>query len=173
MDPTQNSKFKRRRNVNLIVGIDPGTITGFACWWNGTLFRHESWTAVKIENIVLELANEIGLQNTVVIVEDASVLGSFVPWTKQAKNAASARAQGAGSVKRDSKRWIEFLQYHNINYLRISPRENTFKKQCKEYIIKAIGEEIHGVTNQHARDAISCAYVGRKILKIMPERINK
>lgn len=148
----------------IIIGIDPGSTTGYAEYWHNNLSDHTSGKAVEIENKILKLIGDKFLTNEILaIIEDARQM-VYIPWSQSAKKQAKSRSQGAGQIKKDSKRWEEFLQYHKIPYAMISPKQNTHKKLSEEVLSKVIDQKI-GRSSQHARDAISCAFVGLSLLK--------
>lgn len=132
------------------IGIDTGTHTGIAVWVpkdnddyqpekRGKLIQvecHDFWQAVEIVNICRDC------QAVTLHIEDAR-LAKF--W----KDADSARAQGAGSVKRDAAMWEGFAKHFNIPYVLHRPKMGA--KIDADAFKRLTGWQ--GRTNEHSRDA--------------------
>jgi hypothetical protein len=128
----------------LIVGIDPGVHTGFAIW----SLEHEAFTDVRTLGIteamtrVRLMCNAGSLHS--VIFEDARLRKWFGAKGKEA-------LQGAGSIKRDSSIWEEFLiGLESIPFLPVSPEGKGVKYDAKAFQ-RITGWT--GRTSEHARDA--------------------
>ena len=124
----------------LIIGIDPGVKTGFA------VKDLESLRYIEVSTLMLHQAFERIIElkekrQILVVVEDARKRKWF-------GNTGSERHQGAGSVKRDSKAWEDFLQDKEIIHRMQSPK-NT--KVNPEWFKKVTYYE--GRTSIHAREA--------------------
>jgi hypothetical protein len=98
----------------LKIGIDPGVNTGFATLDSGnrqltlrTLKLHQGFEAIKILNETYDID---------VVIENPNLLKRF----NLVKN-ASAKLQGAGSVKRDYSAWTDFFDDHGIRYQAAKP----------------------------------------------------
>jgi len=120
-----------------LIGIDPGTNTGFAIKDAGKITYV---AALKIHE-----AMELAKQNTdaVFYVEDARKRKWF-------GNTGREVLQGAGSVKRDCAIWSDFLVDLGVEFRMVAPKDNktklgasTFKQQTG----------YQGRTNKHGRDA--------------------
>lgn len=121
------------------IGIDIGTNTGLAISESGKLTHVASHTILDAMEKALEykgatLHIEDPTQNTYVAKTTRKEIG---------------RLQGAGSVKRDFKIWMEFAEKHGFKYVLHSHRKT--KKLNAEQFKKLTGWKKQ--TNQHARDA--------------------
>lgn len=135
----------KRNKAHLLIGIDPGTHTGFAVFSNksNSYIRVESMKAVEAEDeIMVYKATEIPIH---VFVEDTRKLR--LPKALQSKG----RDRGAGSVGRDMGRWQEFLEHHNIPHTMtgLSPKE--FRAGDDAWFRKKTGWDKR--TNDHSRCA--------------------
>jgi hypothetical protein len=131
---------------NVIVGIDPGTMTGIAVW-NRRESRFVSINTVWIHramNMILSLANELDPGDLGVRFEDARTRKFF-----KGENMAQ-KQQGAGSIKRDCNIWQDFLEDNCI------PLDTVTAGKIKTKYSAAEFEKITGWkwrTSTHARDA--------------------
>lgn len=132
------------------IGIDVGTKTGIAVWDRqsksftrlDTLKIHEAWALVTRIN-----QGYVGM--IFVRVEDARKIS----WETKDKKADAARAQGAGSVKRDAAIWEDFLTDMNIPFEMVKAN-NTKLPADKFEMITGYKEQ----TSSHARDAAMMVY---------------
>lgn len=135
-----------------VVGIDPGTHTGFALWNSETrvLERVESMQIHRAMEQVSFLYHGGGTligQPLLVIFEDAHTIRMS---SKGKTYGQTSRLQGVGSVKRDSSIWRDFLEDHGIPY---------FGRTYKAGLTKLNAEEFKRLTgwmqstNDHGRDA--------------------
>jgi len=128
----------------VLIGIDPGVNTGIAFWDK----VHEHFTEIRSLPIHKAMrwvidAHRMNMLDGVVF-EDARLRTGYF-----GKN-SRAKAQGAGSVKRDCSIWEEFLTDSEIKFTKISPRDKGAKVDAARF--KALtGWE--GQTNEHGRDA--------------------
>jgi len=124
-----------------LIGIDPGTKTGFAIW-NA---KAQEFTQVETRNIVSAMQQIRFIVNDKVVVffEDARLRKFF-------GNSGRERLQGAGSIKRDSAIWEEFCKYYDIEYQAVAPKNNITKTKA-DYFKKLTGWD--GRTSEHSRDA--------------------
>lgn len=127
------------------IGIDPGVKTGIALW------DAEQKAFIAIQTLKIHEAMRVvetaiqnnGKENIRVRFEDARLRSWF-------GNSGREQLQGAGSVKRDSKIWDEFLQDQGVEFQPVAPRANTTKTDQKQF------QKITGYkerTSNHARDA--------------------
>ena len=129
--------------MKILIGIDPGVNTGFAVSQNGVLTDvfsckiHQALTLV--EAYIMENLN----CTPIIYVEDARKRGC-------SPEASAAKAQGAGSVKRDCKIWEDFLTGHGVQFILVAPQHNNTKLTADQF--KKI-TKWQGRTNEHARDA--------------------
>lgn len=129
----------------ILVGLDPGVITGYA--------RADATTQTVIDVQSLKIHVAMRLIETarpdLVMFEDARKrkYGFQAMDAEQAKYGAAVR-EGAGSVKRDSKIWEDFLDDLGIPYLARKPSRT---KVGELYFKAATGYQ--GRTSSHGRDA--------------------
>lgn len=135
--------MRKIKKYEIVIGIDAGVHTGYAIWNKKTktlivaksLKIHEAMVRVKM----LYESNS----NTLVRVEDARQRKWF-------GNAGREKLQGAGSVKRDSQIWEDYLKDLGVDFVMVAPKNNTTKLNAESF--KQI-TGYQGKTNEHARDA--------------------
>lgn len=141
-----------RQNCRYFVGIDPGVRTGVAIYDK----RLEVLTTVKTFNIVeaqaflltwINSLDQEGRSQTFFVLEDARLRKKF--------QGGTARYQGAGSVKRDSKMWCEFFAQHGLKFYRKAPVAalNNFSTESFEQYTG-----YKGITSKHSRSAAMLVY---------------
>lgn len=139
----------------LIIGIDPGTSTGFAAWDKAAqkLLRVDT---LKLHEAMFTLADmhDRGLIEHVVY-EDAHLRTWF---GNHSAKKDRAKLQGAGSIKRDCTIWSEFLVDRGIPYLAVKPSAGS-TKWTAEHFKRVTGWT--GRTSEHGRDA-AVLIIGRK-----------
>lgn len=128
-----------------IVGIDPGTVTGFSVF-----SRNEDDLIIVDSGSLIECYEKLMKYKNVcfVRIEDARK-------RKWYGNAGRGKLQGVGSVKRDCKIWQEICEYHDIPFELVHPKNNTTKltaDQFKKYT------KWEGRTNEHKRDSAMLVY---------------
>lgn len=139
----------------IVIGIDPGTATGFAVWdaKERKLWRVESMLIHQAMTAVLDIRAQKGTRGMplepgqlLVIFEDARTIriGGGENFDRKAK------LQGVGSIKRDSAIWEDFLEDHGIAYQGKRWTRGTTKWDA-DYFKRTTGWT--GTTNNHARDA--------------------
>lgn len=142
----------------LIVGIDPGTHTGFAKWDRAakrllqvdTLKIHKAMQRVEFEHASGHLK--------MVVVEDARLRKWFGHAdTRVARSGAGIR-EGVGSVKRDASIWADFLGDLGCAFLLLKPGAGGPTKLDAVAFAKLTGWTER--TSNHARDA-ACIVWGR------------
>lgn len=129
--------------ADLVVGIDPGVLTGLAVW---DKFRRELRVVASM-GAMAAMAQVSGLNRDGclrgVVFEDARLRTWFGIKGREAW-------QGAGSIKRDCSLWEEFLRLHSIEFKAVSPRQKGSKLDAAAF------ERLTGWphrTNEHSRDA--------------------
>ncbi len=133
---------KKTGKIN--IGIDCGVKTGFAVW-NSSSQSFEEISTLKIHQAidsVLEYHRIYG-KDLFVRFEDARKRKWFGSTGRE-------KLQGAGSVKRDSKIWDDFLKDNKINYEAVAPAENTTKLSAEQF--QNITKYTR-TTSVHSRDA--------------------
>ncbi|TGN00396.1 hypothetical protein EHR03_13040 [Leptospira mayottensis] len=127
----------------LLIGIDPGTKTGFAVWDREVreLIHVATYSLLKAQDEVKAYFKKG--KSLCLIIEDARKRKWF-------GNNAEAKRQGAGSVKRDCKIWQEFCEQEGIYYRLVHPQRGATKLKAVEF------QALTGWTKrttEHARDA--------------------
>lgn len=132
----------------IVVGVDPGTVTGLARWDTraGQLLDVESSSILRAMDRVLYWAASAG--DVLVIVEDARKRQVFDATDAKIKKYGHAIREGVGSVKRDSAIWEEFLTSRVIPHYMRRPIHT---KQDANFLKRVSGWTAR--TNEHARDA--------------------
>ncbi|MCB0446400.1 MAG: hypothetical protein KDD03_02620 [Gelidibacter sp.] len=126
----------------IFIGIDPGVKTGYAVWCT------DQKKLVEVKTIGITMAMDLVRYerdmrgDLLVIVEDARKRKYF-----KGEN-INAKAQGAGSVKRDCSIWEEFLKSLGIGYVMRAPRNTKTSEQYFKKMTRWTGR-----TSSHARDA--------------------
>lgn len=128
----------------IIVGIDPGTETGYAEWH----VLEQRLLACESMLIHRAMQRVLTLKPAFVIFEDARQRQWF-------GNAGRAQLQGAGSIKRDSTIWQDFLTDHALPYVAHRPMVGGTKMPALSFQRLTKWTER---TNEHARDAAMLVY---------------
>lgn len=133
----------------IIIGIDPGVQTGIASW-SATEKRFYMVDTMLLHNALSFVENISNCKEYVLHVrfEDARKRKYF-------GNSGREKLQGAGSVKRDSKIWEDFLTDKGIKFDMPSPKDKGIKVDAA-YFKKLTGWFKR--TSQHARDAAMLVY---------------
>lgn len=129
------------------VGIDPGVNTGFAVWDRkeqrftdiATLQLHEAII------MVFDMYKKGEIFDTFFVVEDARKRKGDAGLTPE-------KAQGAGSVKRDSKIWEEFLTAIGAHFQMRKP-SGALNKIAHDKKMFELNTGHTGRTSKHARCA--------------------
>jgi len=128
----------------IIIGIDPGTITGIAVW--DILPQEFAWITSEPIHIAL-----------VIILEYHKIYGNdmLVRWEDARKRKwfgknSTAKIQGAGSIKRDCRIWEAFFADYKINNEPLDPK-NLMTKLDEKAFRKITKWDKR--TNEHSRDA--------------------
>jgi len=127
-----------------LIGIDPGTTTGFAVCDSKTQ-QIIIVQSLSIHRALYEVKSIAGRtsETTFVVFEDARMRKWF-------GNAGREKLQGVGSVKRDCSIWEDFLEDEGIPYRANRPIEHG-TKWTSEYFKRATGWQAR--TSEHGRDA--------------------
>lgn len=129
--------------TTIVVGIDPGTTTGYAEWC-----RKER-RLLAVEGLLIHRAFERVLrlhsmgQLHSVTFEDARLRTWY-------GNAGREQLQGAGSIKRDCTAWADFLGDYEIPYRSVKPQKGLTKWTTEAFRARTKWEPR---TNEHGRDA--------------------
>lgn len=127
----------------ICIGIDPGTHTGVAVWdtREGKFLSLETLPIHRALSMVLHMAEEHDLQ---VVFEDARQRTWF------GHGDTNAKAQGAGSVKRDCSIWEDFCKDYGIPYWAKPPVKGATKVSADYFKMVS---HYQGRTSEHSRDA--------------------
>ncbi len=154
--PTSGNRYR------YIVGIDPGTHTGFA------VYDIEKSSLVEVETLSIDEAIEkvcaYRCYGTLLLrVENPN---TWKPFGRQNHN---AKIQGAGSVKRDFAIWKDFANRKGIDFEAVSLHA-AVKKPTAEYFKQLTKWTAR--TSSHSRDAamLCFRFEPRKILKNICEK---
>ena len=135
------------------VGIDTGVKTGYAYWHPST--KQLSVKTSSLHEAMATITEILASGESIFVrVEDARQRTWF-------GNNAAVKAQGAGSVKRDSSAWNRFLvdmsnQYPNqLGFEMVAPKHNKTKLSEQQF---AAYTGYKGRTSQHGRDAAMLVY---------------
>lgn len=144
------SKVKQRASkVDLLIGLDPGTSTGFAAFNThlGVLTTVESMNIIEAMERVRSLFDQYTGSNLTlhVYVEDTRKLR--LPKALQ----SSGRDRGAGSVARDMSILETFLKHYGIPHTMAGLCPKEFRIGNAEWFKKKTGYE--GRCNEHGRCA--------------------
>ena len=134
-----------------IIGIDPGTKTGFCAWdvKEGRVCRIFTNYIHRAQSAVLEYHQSGELLG--VIFEDARLRTWFGDAARgSAKD--TARRLGAGSVRRDCSMWEDFLRDYGIKFKAVSPKDKGAKLDAVAFK-RLSGLGVRG--NEHSRDAFA------------------
>jgi len=149
----------------IVIGIDTGVKTGFSMWEQESkkIIYFESLPIHRALSLVELKRDEISL----VRVEDARKR-KYIP------KDGNAKAQGAGSVKRDAKIWEDFLTDLEIPFEMVAPQKgSTFKATKKNtsrmdrfHLICPNLPRFTTVSEDHIRDATYLCYgIGKNYTK--------
>lgn len=144
--------MEANKKLLYVIGIDPGTKTGFAVYCRlsrkltvvKTLMIHEAFKLVQ-ENNQFAKDND---QKIFVRVEDARK-------RKRYGANSNAKVQGAGAIKIQCKQWEEFLISEGISYQMVAPQSIRTKVGAAKF--KQI-TRWEGRTSNHGRDAGMLVY---------------
>ena len=132
----------------ICIGIDPGTHTGVAVWdtKERTFLSLETLPIHQALDLVCKWQQDCKDRDVAMDVtfEDARQRTWF------GKGDTNAKAQGAGSVKRDCSIWEDFCKDYGIPYWAKPPGKG-MTKVTSDYFRTISGYQ--GRTSNHARDA--------------------
>ena len=129
--------------AKVLIGVDPGTHTGFAVKTHGVYLTIETTTIYEALQRVVNLANDVMPKHEILVRFEDARLRTFFGKSDREK------LQGAGSVKRDCAIWEEVLTMYSIPFQRIHPKY--VKATTAEQFKTLTGWP--GQTSIHAREA--------------------
>ena len=128
----------------ICIGMDPGTHTGVAVW-DTRVGKFLSLETMPIHQALMEVykwrQRPVEIQ---VVFEDARQRTWF------GKGDTNAKAQGAGSVKRDCSIWEDFCKDYGIPFWAKPPVKGATKVSADYFKMVSHWE---GRTSEHSRDA--------------------
>lgn len=129
----------------ILIGVDPGTVTGYAIKNLETgLFEEIGSAGIIMAMEILETYSE----DCFVIIEDARLWNGVSKGMKS--GTLKAKALGAGSVKRDCSIWEEHMKHWGIDFKMVPPSWKGAKVDAKMFkMITGWNDR----TNAHGRDA--------------------
>ena len=136
---------ERMAKKRYCIGIDPGTYTGFAVWDTKerefislhTLQIHKAFEMLQ------KCIYSFGQENIHVRFEDARLRKWF-------GESGREQLQGAGSIKRDSTIWDDYLSELKISFEKVAPKKNKTKMNAEPF---GRLTKYKGRSSEHARDA--------------------
>lgn len=131
--------------TKLYIGIDPGTKTGLAVYNGSELTIVET---MKLHEALLWVHGLLKYQNHKEILVVCENPNTWIPF--KGNTDSRAKAQGAGSVKRDFAIWKEFCEAYQIPF-RAVRLQGTIKKITAEQFKQITGWML--ITSEHGRDA--------------------
>ena len=129
------------------VGIDTGKQTGVAVWKDGRFIAIDTMLIHKAMKLVEDMVELYG-EEVFVIFEDARQRKYF-------GNSGREKWQGAGSIKRDTVIWEDFLSDHKIPFRALPPAKGATKLSAVTFQNRTNWK---GRTSEHARDAAMLVY---------------
>lgn len=141
----EHAAIVNKMNAKILIGVDVGVTTGFAVFdkdKKGLVVVTSMMIHRAMEQVIL-YADNIGRDKMFVRFEDARLRTWF-------GGTGSEMWQGAGSIKRDSSIWEDYLRDKMINFETVKPAAK-MSKWSADYF-KSV-TKWHGMTNEHGRDA--------------------
>lgn len=131
----------------IYIGIDPGVHTGLA------VYDSKRKILLRVETLPIHRAIVDILQWKVACLDQQDELQVIFEDARQRKwyrGDASAKMQGAGSIKRDCTIWEDFCKDYGISFRAIPPQGGMTKWDA-DYFKRVTGWT--GRTSNHGRDA--------------------
>jgi len=131
------------------IGIDPGTKTGLAIW-NKTRKTFEAIETMKIHEALAVVESfclyaEAANSQVIIYIENPN---TWRGWGSRTEG--TAKAQGAGSIKRDYAIWKDFCEAIRVEMIPVK-LQGTLKKLPADKFKQLTG--FGGKTTEHGRDA--------------------
>lgn len=148
----EGKQVPENRPVMYVIGVDPGSKTGYALYNKQTkkleavctLKIHEAFNSVKqAQDMAAEKGGKIFVR-----VEDARKRKWF-------GGNATAKMQGAGAIKIQCSQWEDFLKSEGISFDLVAPSQIKTKMSA-EYFKKLTGWGAR--CSNHGRDAAAMVY---------------
>lgn len=136
----------------MYIGIDPGTMTGIATIIDGKYSQITQTNIIRAMDMV-RITHQLEIWDICLHVENPS-------YRKYFGNTGREKLQGAGSIKRDYKIWVEFAQEYGIRIFPVSPAEIGSQFDNEQVFHAATGYVKK--CGKHARDAAKIIYKFKK-----------
>lgn len=145
-----DTEFQKMQN-KIIIGIDPGTKTGFSVkdLKTGEFLQIETLSIVAAMAEVKIYLDRYGRDKVYLVFEDARKR-RWINDSHMNESRKKGLRQGAGSIKRDCNIWEEFCDYNDIQFVAPAPAKGR-TKHTAEYFQRLTGWKSR--TSEHARDA--------------------
>lgn len=130
-----------------ILGLDPGTHTGWAMW-DTEKFAFDDVVSMPIHVAMRLLQVGAEQQPNLIVMEDARLRKWFGKADADEAKYGAARREGAGAAKRDAAIWDDFLSDLEIPFLKRKPVGT--KRSAEEFRRLSQWDK---PTNEHSRDA--------------------
>lgn len=143
----QYNALKEKSNgkeYELLIGIDVGVNTGI------TRYNPRTKDIIDVKTVKLHEAMQIVSKSFAMYGKNLKVYFEDARQRKWFGNAGREKLQGAGSVKRDSQIWEDYLASLGVDFAMIPPKANATKLNADRF--KTI-TGYQGRTNEHGRDS--------------------
>ena len=136
----------------ICIGIDPGTHTGVAVWDSreGKFLSLETMPIHRALEEVLAWRDGMWYKDKYIHEKVEVVFEDARQRTWYGKGDTNAKAQGAGSVKRDCSIWEDFCKDYGIPYWAKPPVKGATKVSADYFKMVSNWQ---GRTSEHSRDA--------------------
>lgn len=141
--------MKEPGKYSVFIGVDVGVNTGIA------IYMKESKLFSLVSSCKIHEAMEIVKKNYAAYGGSLFVRFEDARLRKWFGHSGREKLQGAGSVKRDSKIWEDFLNDLGISFEMVAPSQNTTKLTSLKFK-RITGYKLK--TNEHGRDAAMLVY---------------
>lgn len=136
----------------MYIGIDPGTMTGIATIIDGKYSQITQTNIIRAMDMV-RITHQLEIWDICLHVENPS-------YRKYFGSTGREKLQGAGSIKRDYKIWVEFAQEYGIRIFPVSPAE--IGSQFDNEVVFHAATGYTKKCGKHARDAAKIIYKFKK-----------
>jgi len=139
-----NLERKRSEKHAIAIGLDPGVDTGVAVW------DHRNLHFTRIESMKIHEAMDLVKEYKRIFAGDIFVRFEDARLRDWFGTSGREKLQGAGSIKRDSKIWEDFLIDNKIDFVPTKPTAGGTKMKSAPF---AKLTNWRSKTNEHNRDA--------------------
>ena len=136
-----------------VIGIDPGTKTGIACFKEGKLIRLLSKTPLETITFLLNNASKI----KVAVIEDSKGQSHLFSAKKtQNKRVVAKIGRNVGEIDALCKLYLDCFRDFNIELIKVTPLKKGDKWKQEDFI--GYFPDWKKRTNEHERDAVKIVY---------------